>query len=153
MRRLLSKFALILIGICSLVATSSQVSGANQGARQGEAFLFVLAAIAVLLRSSYLAFRHRPYRRSLWLAVVLLSISGFLALIARLTPGPHYLRQCLSVSRTQEGIYAPLIDDYLAKNNGKQPLKRKFDLPRYELVGFRADSGHIKFFLPGFGHI
>jgi len=85
-RRLLSKFVLILIGICSLVVTGSQVSG-NQG-RQGEAFLFVLAAIAVLLRSSYLAFRHRPYRRSLWLAVVLLSISGFLDLIRRLTPGP-----------------------------------------------------------------
>jgi len=53
-----------------------------------------------------------------------------------LGPRPHYIRQCLSVSRTQEGIYAPLIDDYLAKNNGKHPLKRKFDLPRYELVDF-----------------
>ena len=86
MRQLLSTFALVLIGVGSLVVTGSQVSG-NQG-RQGEAFLFVLAAIAVLLRSSYLAFRHRPYRRSLWLAVVLLSISGFLDLIRRLTPGP-----------------------------------------------------------------
>ena len=87
MRRLLSKFALILsLGfVLSWFSGSSQVSG-SQG-RQGEAFLFVLAAFAVLLRSSYLAFRHRPYRRSLWVAVVLLSISGFLALIARLTPG------------------------------------------------------------------
>jgi hypothetical protein len=53
-----------------------------------------------------------------------------------LGPRPHYIRQCLSVSRNQDGIYAPLIDDYLAKNREKQSLERKFDLPQYELVDF-----------------
>src|SRR5882762_2263420 len=48
----------------------------------------------------------------------------------------HSVRQCLSVSRDQEAIYLPLIEDYLAKNNGKQTLERKFDLPQYSLVDF-----------------
>jgi hypothetical protein len=46
----------------------------------------------------------------------------------------HSVRQCLNVSRDQEAIYLPLIEDYVAKNNTKQTLERKFDLPEYSLV-------------------
>jgi len=47
-----------------------------------------------------------------------------------------HLRQCLSVSQDQKSIYQPLIQDYLAKNQKKLVLERKFDLPQYALVGF-----------------
>jgi hypothetical protein len=56
--------------------------------REAEAFLFLLFAVVALSRTLLLAFRHRPYRHSLALALVLLAISGFLTLIARLTPEP-----------------------------------------------------------------
>ena len=79
MRRLLSVFALILtVGSTHLWSLG----------RYGVAFLFLLTAAAVLSRSCYLAFRHRPYRRSLSLALVLLSISGLFTLIAWMTPRP-----------------------------------------------------------------
>ena len=87
-RRLLSRLALILV-LGSALRWSS-------GSPRSQAFLFLLAAIAVLLRSSYLDFRDRPYRRSLSLAVVLLSISGFLALLAWITPGLQYTRPLIS---------------------------------------------------------
>jgi hypothetical protein len=78
-RRLLSVFALILaVGSTHLWSLG----------RYGLAFLFLLTAAAVLSRSSYLAFRDRPYRRSLSLALVLPSISGLFTLIALRTPRP-----------------------------------------------------------------
>ena len=52
-----------------------------------------------------------------------------------------HLRQCLSVSQDQKSIYQPLIQDYLAKNQKKLVLERKFDLPQYALVGFGRTSG------------
>jgi|GEM_PF-1583302 len=53
----------------------------------------------------------------------------------------EHLRQCLSVSQDQKSIYQPLIQDYLAKNQKKLVLERKFDLPQYALVGFGRTSG------------
>jgi hypothetical protein len=52
-----------------------------------------------------------------------------------------HLRQCLSVSQDQKSIYQPLIQDYLAKNQEKLVLERKFDLPQYAQVGFGLTSG------------
>jgi hypothetical protein len=52
-----------------------------------------------------------------------------------------HLRQCLSVSQDQKSIYQPLIQGYLAKNQKKLVLERKFDLPQYALVGFGRTSG------------
>jgi hypothetical protein len=43
--------------------------------------------------------------------------------------------ECLQPLKDQEASYRPLIDDYVAKNNGKLVLERKFDLPQYALVG------------------
>jgi hypothetical protein len=53
----------------------------------------------------------------------------------------HNVRECLNVSRDQETVYLPLIEDYVAKNNGKLVLEPKFDLPQYELVDFGRTSG------------
>ena len=50
-------------------------------------------------------------------------------------------RQCLSVSQDQKSIYQPLIQGYLAKNQKKLVLERKFDLPQYAQVGFGLTSG------------
>jgi hypothetical protein len=52
-----------------------------------------------------------------------------------------HLRQCLSVSQDQKSIYQPLIQDYVAKNQRKLVLERKFDLPQYALVDFGRTSG------------
>ena len=53
----------------------------------------------------------------------------------------HNIRECLNVSRDQEAVYVPLIVDYVAKNNKKYVLERKFDLPQYELVDSEWTSG------------
>jgi hypothetical protein len=45
------------------------------------------------------------------------------------------LNMCLQPTRDQEAIYLPLIEDYVAKNNKKPVLERKFDLPQYALIG------------------
>jgi hypothetical protein len=52
-----------------------------------------------------------------------------------------HMRQCLSVSQEQKSIYLPLIQDYLAKNQRKIELERKFDLPEYSLVGLGQIPG------------
>jgi hypothetical protein len=58
----------------------------------------------------------------------------------------HNIRECLSVSQGQESIYLPLFEDYLAKNQRKRTLERKFDLPQYALVEFgRASAGSVVF--------
>jgi hypothetical protein len=52
------------------------------------------------------------------------------------------VRECLNVSQDQESTYLPLIQDYVAKNNKKLVLERKFDLPQYSLIGVgRRNSG------------
>jgi len=58
----------------------------------------------------------------------------------------HNIRECLLVSQEQESIYLPLFEDYLAKNQRKRTLERKFDLPQYALVDFgRASAGSVVF--------
>jgi hypothetical protein len=53
----------------------------------------------------------------------------------------HNVSECLNLPRDQEPIYLPLIEDYVAKNNRKQTLERKFDLPQYALVDVGRTSG------------
>ena len=43
-----------------------------------------------------------------------------------------------SISECRKSIYQPLIQDYAAKNKKRLLLERKFDLPRYELVGWTS---------------
>jgi hypothetical protein len=45
------------------------------------------------------------------------------------------LNSCLQPAKSQEAIYLPVIEDYIAKNNQKLVLERKFDLPQYALIG------------------
>src|SRR5579862_2792030 len=42
---------------------------------------------------------------------------------------------CLDPSQDQKSIYLPLIEDYVAKNEKKLVLERKFNLPAYALIG------------------
>jgi hypothetical protein len=45
------------------------------------------------------------------------------------------VNMCLQPAKDQEPIYLPLIENYVAKNNKKLVLERKFDLPLYALIG------------------
>jgi hypothetical protein len=60
--------------------------------------------------------------------------------------GQFNIRDCLRVSQEQESIYHPLIEDYLAKNQMKRTLERKFDLTQYALVDSgRTSTGSLVF--------
>ena len=48
------------------------------------------------------------------------------------------ISECLTIPRDRKSIYQPLIQDYAAKNKKRLLLERKFDLPRYELVGWTS---------------
>src|SRR5215472_164892 len=83
----------VVLASCSLASGGPAVFWlAGKQNREAEAFLFLLFAVVGLSRTLLLAFRHRPYRLSLAIALVLLAISGFLTVIARLTPEPVPVR-------------------------------------------------------------
>ena len=93
--------SIVTVGPALLWSTGSQSSS------QGAAFLLLLAAISAAARAFYLALRHRSYKRSLSLTLVLLSFSGLLALIAWMTPGPIPVKRaaaiCRAGSRAKDG--------------------------------------------------
>ena len=98
----------VTVGPALLWSTGSQ-SG------QGAAFLFLLAAIPAAARAFYLALRHRSYRRSLSLSLVLLSFSGLLALIAWMTPGPIPVKRTAATycagSRAKDAVCGKMTAD------------------------------------------
>jgi hypothetical protein len=53
------------------------------------------------------------------------------------------IETCLTILQNQEGIYRPLVQDYVAKNKTKFVLERKFDLPVYALTG--QNEAHPQF--------
>ena len=48
------------------------------------------------------------------------------------------ISECPTIPQDRKSIYQPLIQDYAAKNKKRLLLERKFDLPRYELVGWTS---------------